>query len=188
MNPIGRIVGRYQPMYDTLWIKDAYHVTYRLFTNYTSFDDGTIKTRADTNMNCDAQLGHPFEAEWTWMRLAFESDDQEKIARFSDDATIRLVLGAHRIASELVVPAFLPVMPTGDEAGDLVIKEYLRQKLAKGELEPFIRSPRVYQASIGPIHISSSASFRVEVSFKRLSVPTDLRVKIMLGPTLFSPD
>jgi len=181
----------YHPLYDTFFTVTPGQLRLTLFQNHTSFPNGMPKTERDTNLRMYGQLGHPLAAHWAWMRLHFPAKNEHKVQEFLDRAVIRLVVGSTIVAGPLTSSSFLPIIimgdiDTGDESADLVLREYVKQRLAQGHVD-IPPLGRWLHTPIGPLDIGPTDGFQVDIDFPNEPAPTDLRVKVLLGPTLYRP-
>jgi len=181
----------HHPIYDTHWF-DTPYTHESLFMNTKAFRNAFPKTERDTNLMIDGMLGVPLEADWSYMRLYYESTDVQKIREFNERVVIRFVIGMSYVFSGPLTPAsFTPILPAladQDDSALMVTQQYIKTKYAKGELVvpwPWLE----FSLTTGgkPLRITSNEAFRVDLDFPTLPGPADLRVKVILGPTLYRP-
>lgn len=185
----------YQPMYDTLRIPSP-NPTYRedLFVDHRKFLDGSMKTREHTNMWLDSQLGHPLEAEWSWLRVMFcRWPDLDRAQEFCANTVVELFTGYNvPVLGPVPLCGFDPIVPAVTEipASDpadqthLIVLGMMRRQLDKKEMKfwPWLQLPFAKK-----LHVHSGEQFRVVVSSPTRPMPQGIRAIVMLGPTLFAP-
>jgi hypothetical protein len=175
-----------KPLYDTFFPEqELFEAT--LFTDFHRFESGKLKTTSDTNMVMFGQLPVPQRAEWSYLRLYFQSQDGDAIRRFYDTATIKLMVDDQPLVGPVSPDVFTPIIPrtvTNDDSSELIVQEFVKRKCRKGELLtpwPWLEAP-----IHNPMTITHGQDFKVIFSGSN-RLPGNLRIKVILGPTLLVP-
>lgn len=183
-----------QPMIDTIILPANVPLCrYSAFVDCRKFEDGSQKTRADTNMWQNGSLGYPLEFDLRWIELHF--DDA------ADAAAARLVL-SHMYVSfyfgcnvpwlRISGSAWKPLVGCPQHPVD---PRYTSpEKFSKAVADEVLRRGGIWSHYWTPIgdpqgfrRVSSTESFHMQVEFdEHILLAKPMRLKLAMQDTLYT--